>query len=96
MTVFVSPVSVVEMPNAAPGVPSEVFVMMFTMPPMAQSATIEAPMPFCICTAYVASARPIQLLQYMEPEVRPWIGMPLRRMAMLSCLKPRMLSVASP
>ena len=66
------------------------------MPPMAQSASIDAPMPFCSCTAHVASARPIQLLQYIEPDVSPCIGMPFSMMAMLSCLKPRMFSVASP
>ena len=61
-----------------------VVVTIFTVPPTEQSESIEEPPPFCSWIASVASANPIQLFQYMLPEVRPEIGIPFRSTEMFS------------
>ena len=72
------------------------FVTMLIDPPTEQSVSMEAPAPFWTWIAEVAPARPIQLFQYIPPEVSPEIGIPLRDTEMFSWEKPLMLSLASP
>ena len=96
MNALFAPAPVWYQPASARGLSDGRIVRMLTVPPTELSESIEFPIPFWTWIEAVASERPIQLFQYMLPEVSPEMGIPFRRTEMFSCLKPLMLILASP